>query len=135
MGNNSGIEALMSQRKAESICMRTTDLLLVLLVSFVVQPAMHELQVEWARAKGEDVKNINWKKTEIDFPGFKQLMDPSWSEKDLKSLFSLYDVDGNGKISWREYVCVCLIVSTLPGSSVHVSGLFLGHGWQHFAKN
>jgi Ca2+-binding EF-hand superfamily protein len=68
---------------------------------------MHELQVEWAKAKGDDLKSINWKKTEIDFTGFKQLMDPSWSEKDLKSLFNLYDVDGNGKISWREYVCVC----------------------------
>jgi Ca2+-binding EF-hand superfamily protein len=71
-----------------------------------VQPAIHELQRDWAKALGKDVKDINWKKSEINFDGFKKLMDPSWSEKDLKSLFALYDFDGNGSISWREYVCV-----------------------------
>lgn len=67
---------------------------------------MNELHKGWADALGKNVKDINWKKTEIGFEGFKKLMDPSWSEKDLRSLFSLYDFDGNGSISWKEYVCV-----------------------------
>ena len=34
-------------------------------------------------------------------------MEPSWSDKDLNALFRLYDFDGSGEITWKEYVCVC----------------------------
>ena len=73
----------------------------------LVSPAIESLKADWAKAQGVNASTISWEKTSITFAQFKKLMEDSWEEKELKNLFDLYDVDGSGTISWREYVCVC----------------------------
>jgi Ca2+-binding EF-hand superfamily protein len=69
------------------------------------------LKGDWAKIQGLEVSKVQWDKSSITFPDFKRLMEDSWDEKELKNLFNLYDVDGNGTISWREYICVCISIS------------------------
>jgi len=96
MGNSPSIKLndLTTEKKATSL----------------LKPALADLQRDWARAVGVETSTINWKKSQINFSQFKQLMEPSWTDKELLALFRLYDFDGSGTITWREYVCVCAIV-------------------------
>jgi len=51
-------------------------------------------------------------KTSITQKEFKKLMSSDMSDKDLESLFSLYDYDHDGTITWREYICVITLLMT-----------------------
>jgi len=72
----------------------------------IVSPAIESLKGDWAKVNGGAISTIEWDTTEISFALFKHLMEASWEEKELKNLFDLYDVDGSGTISWKEYICV-----------------------------
>lgn len=49
-------------------------------------------------------------KTCINKIEFKKLMSSDMSDKDLDALFSLYDYDHDGTITWREYICVITLL-------------------------
>jgi hypothetical protein len=74
----------------------------------LLRPSLPQLQRDWARAlgnkkfwrnvvsclnhshcsfvsiSGQDVTAINWKKTQINFDQFRILMEPSWSDRDIR---------------------------------------------------
>jgi len=98
MGNKSSggikLDEISNQQKATSL----------------LSPAMEDLQKDWAKAIDTPLHKINWKKTEANYAQFAKLMDSNWDDKDLKAVFALYDFDGNCKISWKEYICVCALI-------------------------
>jgi len=68
-----------------------------------------EIKKDWLRVvKADDTKG-----TSVGFAQFKQLMQ-NLPDKDLKAIFTLYDQDHSGNISWTEYICV--IVRLMSGS-------------------
>jgi len=69
---------------------------------------MDELTAAWLKvAKG--------KKASINFEQFAELMELSSTDEKLRALFSLYDLNNDNKITWKEYICV---VALLLGGSV-----------------
>eukprot|EP01125_Pyxidicula_operculata_P010859 TRINITY_DN356_c0_g2_i1.p1 TRINITY_DN356_c0_g2~~TRINITY_DN356_c0_g2_i1.p1 ORF type:complete len:184 (-),score=37.49 TRINITY_DN356_c0_g2_i1:216-767(-) len=65
-------------------------------------PTMENLSADWERVAGS-------KKKEINFQQFSTLMQQLESDE-LKALFQLYDINHNGYISWKEYVCVVVLI-------------------------
>uniref|UniRef100_A0A6B2LLR1 EF-hand domain-containing protein n=1 Tax=Arcella intermedia TaxID=1963864 RepID=A0A6B2LLR1_9EUKA len=49
------------------------------------------------------------KKAEIGIEDFSKLMQ-NLPEAEIESLFKLYDINHNGKISWKEYVCTVVLI-------------------------
>jgi len=47
--------------------------------------------------------------TSIDKSEFVKLM-PSMSEEDIDALFSLYDINHDGSIKWKEYICIITLI-------------------------
>jgi len=58
---------------------------------------LERLQSDWGSRKS------------IGYEEFCQLMQ-SLPSDELKALFNLYDIDHNGKISWKEYVCTVVLI-------------------------
>jgi len=58
---------------------------------------LERLQTDWGNRKS------------IGYEDFCQLMQ-SLPSTELKALFNLYDIDHNGKISWKEYVCTVVLI-------------------------
>jgi len=68
----------------------------------VGKTTIQKLQEDWKGVAGANVKGITLEQ-------FKKLMN-QMSHEDLVSLFTLYDIDHNGYISWQEYVCTVTLV-------------------------
>jgi len=87
-------------------------------IKLLGQDSLESLKVDWCTVKGIPYTTNNGRivpskdisKTEITPAEFKKLMSTDMREKDLESLFNLYDYDHNGTISWREYVCVIALI-------------------------
>jgi len=70
---------------------------------------LEEIKKDWLKVvKADDTKG-----TSVGFAQFKQLMQ-NLPDKDLKAIYTLYDQDHSGSISWTEYICV--IVRLMTGS-------------------
>eukprot|EP01126_Amoeba_proteus_P031442 TRINITY_DN3084_c0_g1_i1.p1 TRINITY_DN3084_c0_g1~~TRINITY_DN3084_c0_g1_i1.p1 ORF type:complete len:174 (-),score=25.60 TRINITY_DN3084_c0_g1_i1:120-641(-) len=85
---------------------------------------MENLKEDWCIVKKIEYQTIDKKvvpskditKTSISKAEFKQLMSSDMTERDLDALFSLYDYDHDGTITWREYICVITLL--MAGSTM-----------------
>eukprot|EP01126_Amoeba_proteus_P046810 TRINITY_DN530_c0_g1_i2.p1 TRINITY_DN530_c0_g1~~TRINITY_DN530_c0_g1_i2.p1 ORF type:complete len:156 (-),score=42.41 TRINITY_DN530_c0_g1_i2:188-655(-) len=86
--------------------------------------SMENLKEDWCRVKKIEYQTIDQKivpsrdisKTSISKAEFKQLMSSDMTDRDLDALFSLYDYDHDGTITWREYICVITLL--MAGSTM-----------------
>lgn len=80
--------------------------------------SMENLKEDWCMVKNiayqienkRVLPSVDITKTSITKTEFKKLMSADMSDKDLDALFSLYDYDHDGTITWREYICVITLL-------------------------
>uniref|UniRef100_A0A6B2LKG6 EF-hand domain-containing protein n=1 Tax=Arcella intermedia TaxID=1963864 RepID=A0A6B2LKG6_9EUKA len=93
MGNNQGVSHL-NHLKTKNVLKEAQHR--------IGQKTLDQLSADWAKVSPDKTKSI-------DFEKFKVLMD-TMNEAALRALFSLYDLNNDNKIAFKEYVCVVALV-------------------------